>query len=118
MFKKLLIALITVVALGSFTMQPANAYGGPHYGYGGYGHGYGGRGYGYGPGPALGFLGLGLLGGVAIGEALAPPVYVQPAPTVVYVQPTCRQVQQNMIINGQYTPVVSNVCLGPDGVWR
>ena len=125
MFKKFMLSLAAIAMLGAMTMQPAEAYGG---------RGYHGGGYGF---P----LALGVLGGVALGAAIAgphyyepypyyapvyvaPPVYVQPypGPAPVYVspapQPYCRGYTSTIIVNGQYQQSYGTACLQPDGSWQ
>lgn len=126
MFKKLILAILTIALIGSATIQPAEAH----------------RGRGV-PGWALG---LGILGGVTLGYALAPrPYYAYPAyntydpyaygniytytPPTVYVQPGyapqqyvpqqyCREYTQQVIVGGYVQQSYGQACLMPDGQWH
>ena len=71
-------------------------------------------------------LALGILGGVALGEAIANQYYYAPqtqyyAPATVYVQPTytqqCMYVTQQVVVNCYAQYAYRLACQQPNGMW-
>lgn len=127
MFKKIIVLLLTLALISPMTAKTAEAHRG---------------GRGSVPGWALG---LGILGGVTLGYAMARPYYGYPtyqtydpyafgniytytSPTV-YVQPGyapqqyvpqqyCREYTQQVIVGGYVQQSYGTACMQPDGSWR
>lgn len=121
MFKKIIILILALALISPMTVNTAEA------------HGHGGV-----PGWALG---LGILGGVTLGYAMAHPYYAYPydpyrygniytyTPPTIYVQPGyapgayiqqqyCREYTQNVIVGGVVRQSYGTACMQPDGSWR
>jgi hypothetical protein len=124
MFKKIIVLMLTLALISPMTAKTAEAH---------YGHGGGVPGW---------ALGLGIVGGLGLGYALARPYYAYPAydpyaygnvytytPPTVYVQPGyapqapvaqqyCREYTQNVVVGGVVQQSYGTACLMQDGQWH